>query len=773
MKHVFFVIFIFISLTSFGQTYTLSGYVTDPANGESLIGVNIIATGTNKGVITNNYGFYSLSLPGGNYRIVASYIGYEQLDTTIHLGANVLLNIPLHEKSQKLAEVVVAANSDREKVRKTGMSMETLTMKSISNLPVVFGESDVLKIVQLMPGVQPAGEGSSGFNVRGGNYDQNLLLLDEAVVYNPGHIFSFVSVFNDDAINSMTLYKGTMPAEYGGRASSVLDISMKEGNAKRFGGKGSMGIIASKITLEGPVLKDKCSFLVSARRSIIDLIAKPVMNMHGGSMNNDNYYFYDLNAKINYRFSDKDRLFFSNYFGRDVFVFETDDNRFKFDIPWGNLTSTLRWNHLFSDKVFMNVSLIHNGFFRDMTTTQDGFSETKNSEISDQSLKADLTWYTPFNHRIKIGGQAINHLFTTDTDNTIEKRRGAEFSIFFLDEFDLGTEWRLNIGARFNQFNFMGKYNEYSYNENKEPVQFIKSYDDFETVKTYRNVEPRLSIRYLLNEKSSVKIAYTQNSQFVHLISNSGSALPLDFWIPSSKLVKPQLSNQFSVGYSLNFFKDMLLLTAEAYGKSMENLIEFGDDFVPSYTNNSELDYVFGKGTSHGFELMLKKNTGKLQGWIGYTFSNTNRKFDDLNNGEEYPANTDIRNDLSVAATYVLNDHWILGADFVYKSGRPFTVPTSRYYMDGELVDQYTERNNVRLPDYHRLDISATYKPAPKYKRFSSEWVFAIYNVYNHMNTNFVYFDSQGTTRENNFTTKTKSVTLLPFMPSVAYKFNF
>jgi outer membrane cobalamin receptor len=732
-----------------------------------------MAAGINRGIVTNNYGFYSLGLPTGAHRLLFSYVGYEPLDTLLNLNGNISLKIALHENTKKLDEVVVNANNDREKVRKTGMGVETLTMKSISNLPVVFGESDVLKVIQLMPGVQPASEGSSGFNVRGGSYDQNLLLLDEAVVYNPGHIFSFVSVFNDDAINSMTLYKGTMPAEYGGRASSVLDISMKEGNNKTFSGKGSIGIIASKLTLEGPIVKDKSSFLISARRSTIDLIARPMLNMHGGSMKNDNYYFYDINAKVNYRFSDKDRLFFSNYFGRDVFNFGTDDNRFKLDIPWGNLTSTLRWNHLFSDKLFMNVSLIHNGFFRDMKTTQDGFSETKNSQISDQSLKADLTWYTSVNHRIKTGGQIINHLFTTDNNNTIEKRRGAEFSAFLLDEFDLGADLRFNIGARFNQFNFMGPYDEYSFNENKEPVKLIKSYSDFETVKTYKNIEPRASVRYMISKKSSIKLAYTQNSQFVHLISNSGSALPLDFWVPSSKLVKPQLSDQFSIGYTLYFNKDKLLFTAELYRKSMENLIEFGDDFVPSYTNNSELDYVFGEGTSHGVELMLKKSTGKLQGWIGYTFSNTNRKFDKLNEGTEFPANTDIMHDISVVATFVLSEHWTFGADFVFKSGKPFTVPTSRYFMDGELVDQYSERNNVRLPAYNRLDISATYKPTPKYKRFNSEWVFAIYNVYNQMNPTFVYFDNQGTTSENNFVTKTKSVTLLPFMPSISYKFNF
>jgi hypothetical protein len=773
MKQVFLSIFLFYSYIMSAQTYTVSGYVTDSSNGENLIGVTISAKSTNKGVSTNNYGFYSLSLPKGEFHISIAYLGYETVDTVLVLNSNVTLNVSVHEKVVKLDEVIVNANSDKDKVRKTSMGIETLTMKNIASLPVLFGETDVLKVVQLMPGVQSASEGSSGFNVRGGNYDQNLILLDEAVVYNPGHIFSFVSVFNDDAINSMSLYKGTMPAEYGGRASSVLDISMKEGNSKTFSGEGSVGIIASKLTLEGPIVKDKCSYLISARRSTIDLLTKPMMSMHGGSMKNDNYYFYDLNAKVNYKFSDKDRLFLSNYYGRDVFKFGTADERFVFDVPWGNFTSTMRWNHLFSSKLFMNVSFIHNSFFRDMTTTQDGFSQTKNSDIADQSIKADLTWYTSFNHRIKTGGQVINHLFTTDNDNTVEKRRGLEFSSFLLDEFDLGSDWRFNIGARFNQFNFVGAYDEYSYNDKKEPIQLLKHYSDFETVKTYQSIEPRASLRYMINEKSSLKVAFTQNSQFVHLLSNSGSALPLDFWIQSSKIVKTQLSNQFSIGYSLSFFKDMLLFTAEGYGKSMNNLIEFGDDFVPSYTNNSELDYVFGDGMSHGFELMLKKNLGKLQGWVGYTYSNTNRTFKDLNNGKAFPSNTDIRNDISVVGTYAFNDRWTFGMDFVFKSGKPFSIPTSRYYMDGELVDQYTERNNVRLPAYNRLDISITYKPVQKSKRFNSEWVFAIYNVYNRMNETFVYFDNKGTTKENNFKTVAKSVTLLPFMPSVSYKFNF
>jgi hypothetical protein len=753
--------------------YTISGYVRDAASGENLIGINVFIHSTNKGIATNNYGFYSISISEGNYKITASYPGYEVIDTSIDLKSNIVLNLKIKEKSVQMEEVVIKAKNEKEQITKSEMGLEVLNLKTIENIPLIFGENDVLKVLQLLPGVQSSGEGSSGFNVRGGNYDQNLILLDEAVVYNPGHVFSFISVFNDDAINSLTLYKGSMPASYGGRISSALDITMKEGNNKTFMGKGAIGLISSKITIEGPLVKDESSFIISARRSTIDLLAKPAIKMHGGSLKDDDYYFYDLNAKINHRFSDNDRLYLSAYIGKDAFNFSTGDKRFLMDLPWGNMTADLRWNHLFSNELFMNVSLIDNSFFRDMNLTQDGFQQRKNSKISDQSLKMDLCWYTSFNHRIDIGGQVINHTFTTDNDSKVEKKYGLEYSAFLLDEFDIFNDLHFNLGIRYNEFRQVGPFDEYSYNSNYEPIALIKKYDSYEMVKTYRIFEPRINMRYMINNNSSLKFSYTKNSQFIHLVSNSGSTLPLDIWVPSSKIVKPQLAEQFSLGYSQSFLDDEFSLSIEVYAKNMENLLEFGENFVPSYTNNSEFDYVFGEGKSHGTELTIKKTSGKLQGWLACTFSNTDRTFPDLNDGKTFPSNTDIKLDLNLVATYAIDSKWTLGIDFTLKSGKPFSIPTARFFAMGEMVDQYTTRNNVRLPVYNRLDISAVYKPGNTGGWFDSEWIFAIYNVYNRLNPAFVYFSNEGSVKDNSFVTTPKSVTLLPFMPSVTFKFNF
>lgn len=773
MKNILVSIFMLSCILAIGQTITLSGYITDNTNGESLIGTTIYSKESEKGVTSNTYGFYSLSLPAGKHSIIFSYIGYQSIDTVINLGKDITLNIALHEVDQAIEEVEISANSNSKAIMRTETGMEKLSMKSIETLPTMFGEKDVLKVVQLLPGVQPANDGGAGFNVRGGNYDQNLILLDEAVVYNPGHLFNAVSVFNDDAINNVDIYKGTMPAEYGGRTSSVVDIKMKEGNNQKFSGSGTLGLLTSKLTLEGPIIKNKASYLISARRSTIDLLTKPFLNMHGGSMQNNNYYFYDITAKLNYKFSDKDRLYFSHYIGKDDVSLTTGNNRFTIAMPWGNSTSTLRWNHLLSDKLFMNVSLIQNSFFRDLRTDQEGFVEEKKSQITDYSAKTDFSWYTSINHNIKTGVQVTNHSFDIEKNSITDTRRSIESSAFLSDEFEIGKDLKFNIGIRYSQFNFVGAYDEYSYNEDNEPVEIIKSYDDYETVKQYQGFEPRFNVRYMLNDKSSLKFNFSRNTQYMHLISNSGATMPLDFWISSSKIVKPQYSNQLSLGYSRVLKNDMLLFTAELYAKSMENLIEFSNDYVATYVNDSELNYVFGSGTSHGVEFMLKKTKGKLQGWAAYTFCNSDRTFDDLNNGEAFAANTDVKNTLNLVSSYSLNEHWSLGANFIFKSGKPYTVPTSRYYIDGELVDDYTTRNNIRLPSYNRLDISATYTPTPKYKRFKSQWAFGIFNVYNRMNPSMVYFENQGSTSENNFRTITKSVSIAPIMPSISYKFTF
>lgn len=679
----------------------------------------------------------------------------------------------MSEINQSIDEVKIIGNSNANHVMRSEIGMENISIKSIKTLPTMFGETDVLKTVQLLPGVQPASDGGAGFNVRGGNYDQNLILLDEAVVYNPGHLFNAVSVFNDEAINNIKVYKGTMPAQYGGRTSSVVDIAMKEGNNQKFSGSGTLGLLTSKLTLEGPIVKNKASFLVSARRSTIDFLTKPLLNMHGGSMQNNDYYFYDINAKLNYKLSEKDRLFFSHYMGKDVIAFSTSNDRFTIAMPWGNSTSTLRWNHLLSNKLFMNVSLIQNRFFRDLKTDQEGFVEEKNSQITDHSVKVDFGWYTRVNHNIKAGVQITNHAFDIDKNSVNDFRRSIESSAFLSDEFELGKDLKFNIGIRYSQFNFLGEFNEYNYNANKEPVELVRTFSKYETVKQYQKFEPRFNVRYLVNKNSSFKLNYSQNSQYMHLLSNSGASMPLDFWISSSKIVKPQYSSQFSLGYTRTFANNAYLFTVEAYGKSMDNLIEFSDDYVATYVNDSELNYVFGSGKSHGVEFMLKKSEGDLQGWISYTFSNSDRTFKDLNNGEAFPSNTDVRNSFNVVGSYNLNEHWTFGANFIYKSGKPYTVPTSRYYIDGELIDEYTSRNNIRLPSYNRLDISATFIPTPKYKKFKSEWVFGVFNVYNRMNPSMIYFENQGSTAGNNFKTVSKTVTIAPIMPSIAYKFTF
>lgn len=773
MKQVLLFLFITFSTISFGQTYTLSGYLTDANSGESLIGATILSKETGKGTVTNSYGFYSLSMPKGKHTLQLSFIGYKTVDTTINLSENLNFELSLDEEDMAIEEIEVKANSNRDKVNNSEIGVENLSIKNIKSLPTLFGETDVLKVVQLLPGVQAANDGAAGFNVRGGNYDQNLILLDEAVVYNPGHLFNAVSVFNDDAINNMKLYKGTMPASYGGRTSSVVDITLKDGNNQKFTGSGALGLIASKLTLEGPIIKNKSSFLISARRSTIDLITKPFLNMHGSSMNNNDYYFYDITAKVNYKFSNRDRLYFSHYTGKDVFKLTTSSERFTMSVPWGNSTTTLRWNHVLSSKIFMNFSIIQNSFFRELETDQEGFVEKKDSRITDHTAKVDFSWYTSINHNIKAGVQVTNHSIDIERNGNNNFRRSLETSAFLSDEFEIGEDLKFNFGVRYSQFNFLGAYDEYLYNEYNEPVLLLKSYGDHETVQQYQRFEPRLNIRYLINSNSSIKLNYSQNTQYMHLISNSGASMPLDFWISSSKIVKPQYSSQFSIGFTRSFYDDMFLLTAELYGKSMENLIEFGNDYVASYVNDSELNYVFGSGTSHGIELMVKKAKGALQGWASYTFSNSNRKFKEINNGEIFPAGTDVRNSLNLVLSYRLNNHWTFGTNFIFKSGKPYTIPTSRYYIDGELVDEYTIRYNTRLPSYNRLDISATYSPKQKRKRFKSQWVFGVYNVYNRMNPSMVYFENEGSTAANNLTTVAKSVTITPIMPSVSYKFTF
>ncbi len=770
----FILLFTFALIGVKGQSsFTLSGYINDKNSGENLIGVSIYIPELQKGTISNKYGFYSLSVPSGNYEVSISYIGYNTIRKQMFIDKNITWNIELETESIELTEVVVRAGNDAKRIQTTQLGTEILPMKSIKALPTIAGETDILKVIQLMPGIQAQSDGSSGFNVRGGNYDQNLVIFDEAVVYNPGHVFGIFSVFNDDAIKSVTVNKGDMPANYGGRISSVVDVVGKEGNNKKFEAHGGIGLLSSKLTLEGPIVKDKGSFIVSGRRTYIDLIAKLAESSSDESM--PILYFYDVNAKANYKLSDKDRLYFSLYNGKDQVKLTAEDDRFGWDMPWGNFTSTLRWNHLFNDRLFMNTSLIHNSFFRNFTETQEENIEVKESEIRDQSLKLDFYYSTKLNHKIKFGGQATYHTITNnDAININNDRYAIEVSANVLDEFKVGTRLTFNFGVRYSLLSNIGPYDEYIKVENNENSILVKSYDKYELINNYHNLEPRFAAKYSLNEYASLKASYSQNSQYFHLVSTTGATLPFDTWIPSSKTIQPQKSTQYAMGYFQNLKNSNYQLAVECFYKEMDNQLELSEQFVPDFSSTSEADYVFGEGTAKGLEVSVKKLEGKLQGWIGYTVSDSKRQFDDLNEGKEFYASNDVRHDLSMSGTYLLNDKWSFGFTFIYRTGKPFTIPESRYFANGEVIDQYGEKNNYRLPAYNRMDVSATYRPNKKpEKRLKSELVFAIYNVYNRYNPTYIYFTDKGSVLENNFTTKAKSISLIPFLPSITWKFKF
>lgn len=764
------------------EKYTLSGYVRDAGSGESLIGAYVVATppdlpeGKNPSyATTNEYGFYSMTLPAGTYTVLSSYVQSKSQPQQVVLNEDTRLNIELGTQVE-LQEVVVTGESKTENIQSTEMGKFELKPSDIESVPVLFGEADILKTLQLLPGVQSAGEGSAGFYVRGGGPDQNLVLLDEAVVYNTGHLFGFFSVFNSDAIKSTTLIKGGMPAQYGGRLSSVLDISMREGNMKEFHGKGGIGLISSKLTLEGPIVEDKASFMVSGRRTYIDAIVKPFIknSTFGGS----GYYFYDVNAKVNYRFSDKDRLYLSGYFGRDVFNFSSEDDALSINMPWGNATATARWNHLFSDKLFMNASAIYNDYNFEIGAGQDDFTFSLYSGIRDYSFETDFTYFPGSNHQMRFGGSYTYHTFIPSVvsgqagDVEIEpegvtRKYAHESAVYVQDEFDFLQRFRVNAGVRFSWFQQLG------------PYQFVDpqtldsaSYGKGEPVEDYWGVEPRLSLRYQINELSSLKGSVAYTNQYIHLVSNAGNTLPTDIWVPSTKRVEPQRGIQYAVGFFQNLFRNEWETSVEVYYKDLENQIEFNQYYVPELTQEIEQEFVFGDGRSYGMELFLKKRTGKLNGWIGYTLSKTERKFEDLNDGEWFPARYDRRHDLSVVAIYEPAERWTLSGTFVYGTGIAFTMPEALYFIDGQMLQDYGDINTMRMKPYHRMDLSVTRHGRPTAK-FRSDWVFSIYNVYSRMNPYIIYLDSEGNLLEGTTDITAKQISLFPILPSITWMFEF
>lgn len=747
-----------------GQSkYTMSGTVKQRSTGETLIGVTVvIVERPNVGVITNEYGFYSISLPKGNYTLRFSYIGYKQETVPVKLESNVTVSVNMADES-KLQEVVITAKKDNDNLTKATMGTEVLNMKEAAKLPVVFGEKDLVKTIQLLPGIKSNGEGSNGFSVRGGATDQNLILLDEAAVYNASHLLGFFSSFNSDAIKDATIIKGNSPAQYGGRLSSVLDVKMKEGNNKRHQVSGGLGLISSRLTIEGPIQKDRSSFMISGRRTYADLFARLSSDMKDVKL-----YFYDLNAKANWAINSKNKLYFSGYFGKDVFGVSS-----LFGSNWGNATATLRWNSILSSKLFSNTSLIYSNYDFNVGFKTDASEMNFNSHIRDLNLKQDFSWYANANNTIRAGFNIIHHTITptkaggTDIVNDKKSRKGLENAVYVSNSWKASGRLDIDYGLRFSFYNVLGgnTYNIYRDNKLLDSVTLASG----KVGKSYYNLEPRISGSYRLNNTSTVKIGYARNTQNLHLMSNSTSGSPTDAWIGNSYNIKPELADQFSVGYSKSFKNNAYELGAEAYYKTMSNQIDYRDGADINTVPDIESELLFGKGRAYGLEFLLKKKQGRLTGWIGYTLSKTERQINGINNNQWYNAKQDRTHDLSIVSIYTLSPRWTFSGTFIYNTGNAVTFPTGKYVLNDMVVYQYGARNADRMPATHRLDISFTYEK-PSGRRWQGSWSFGLYNVYGRRNPFAITFKEN---KDNPQKIDAVQTSLFQWVPSVTYNFKF
>jgi hypothetical protein len=786
LKYLLLLLCCFGSISLVAQTkYTLSGTVAEAESGETLIGVNVIIPSVQAGAITNEYGFYSITLPEGSYEVFYRTLGFTTKSFTIELNKNTVKSVVLETDTETLDEVILKSDIEKLNIRKPQMSVNSLSMNTIKKIPVVLGETDVIKSITLLPGVTNAGEGASGFNVRGGAADQNLVLLDEATLYNSSHLFGFFSVFNPDAIKDLTLYKGGIPARYGGRISSVLDIYQKDGNKKEFRANGGIGVVASRLLLEGPIKKDTASFLVGGRSSYAHLFL-PLFD-------NDNVaYFYDLNTKISYNLNDTNRLYLSGYFGRDVFSISDS-----FSNSFGNSTFNVRWNHLFSEKLFSNLSLIYSDYFYGLELSFVEFDFE--SGIRNGNLKYDLTHYLSEKIELHYGLNSIYYKFnpgsikpTTESSGInpfkLTNKYAFENALYAEAEVTVSDKLAVQAGVRLSTFNRLGQdaLNIYAndnpivYNEALDiyqkatPIDTV-SFDRNETIKSFVNLEPRLAIAYQLTETSSVKASYNRMSQYIHLISNTTSPTPFDIYAPSGKYLDPQLADQVAVGYFKNF--EDYSLEVESYYKTVKNRLDYVDDADLIANNAVEQILLKGEARAYGLEVLFRKTEGKLQGWIAYTLSRSEQRTPGrtpveigINNGEWYRSAWDKTHDISITGQYELNKKWSFGANFIYQTGQPFTFPNGQYIYNDIVVPVYEARNSSRLSDFHHLDLSATWVPKPNSKkRWKSEWVFSVYNVYNRMNAASISF------RENSDVGRNEAVRLSIFgiIPAVTYNFKF
>jgi len=751
--------------------YTISGFIKDES-GEELIGATIYVPQLKSGTVTNVYGFYSLTIPSGEYQVDYSYIGYETNNKKVALNKNIKMDVVLVESTKTIDEVVVVAERKNEHVVKTEMSTVKLQAKEIKKIPALMGEIDVIKALQLLPGVQSTGEGFSGFNVRGGSPDQNLILFDEATVYNASHLMGFFSVFNNDAVKDLKLYKGDIPAQYGGRLSSLLDIRMKEGNQKKFEATGGLGTISSRLTLEGPIIEDKWSVLVSGRRTYADLF---LLLASDDALKSTQLYFYDLNLKTNYRINDKNRIFVSGYFGRDVFNF---GDLYGFD--WGNYTFTTRWNHLFTEKLFSNFSFIYSKYDYKMQSGSESLGFKWISNLEDFKLKADLNYFPNPRNTIKFGFEITHHRFipgvansssqSADITISVPESRALEYGLYLSNEHKLTDKLALNYGLRASIFQNMGETTLFDFDDNFEKVDSTY-YDKWEIFNTFSGLEPRLSLNYTLNQKSSVKASYSRTLQYMHLASNSTAGSPLDVWVPSTPNIDPQLADQVAVGYFRNFLNNMLETSVEVYYKNMDNQIDFKDFAELNLNSDYEGEFRTGDAWSYGAEFLIRKQQGKFTGWVSYTLSKAERKIPTINEGEVYASSYDRPHNISIVGSYDLGKRWNISATWVYASGTPVTYPTGRYEQGNMIVPIYSERNGYRMPDYHRMDLAITLKSKEKpNKRLSSDLNLSIYNLYNRHNAWMISF-SQDEDQPN--VTKAELVYLFPILPSLTWNFHF
>ncbi|WP_439882914.1 TonB-dependent receptor [Pontibacter sp. MBLB2868] len=762
----------------------LTGTVLDQESGTALPGATVyLQEKQSIGAITGSDGMFKLVAPAGIYTVVVKSIGYKPQEQSVLLNENRQLIFRLSPAAYDVQEVQVITNRKPPLTETAAMGQLEIPLETIKSLPVLFGETDILKTVQLLPGVQAGGEGNTGFYVRGGGADQNLVLLDKATVYNPGHLFNFFSVFNSDAIENTTIIKGNMPARYGGRLSSVLDIGMKEGNPADYQAEGGVGLIASRLTVQGPVLKEKSSFILSGRRTYIDVLTNPFLKdtEQGGVP----YHFYDLNGKLSYTLNNKDRLYLGGYYGRDVGRLKLSDGRFISDFFWGNSNATLRWNHLFSDNHFMNASAVLSNYNFEFSWEYGGYTTLLQTGVRDYSVNLDFDFTPNVRHHLEYGIQYTYHKLLPRTGQAegldevnfktdrIRTKYAHETALYLSDDWNVTDKLLVSIGLRSSYFMQVGPFSLYRFNENQMVTDSTR-YGDGEKVKAFQTLEPRLSLRFELNKNASVKAAFSRSAQYLHLVSNAYSTLPLDVWVPSSAIVAPQKASQFAVGYFQSIANNQYEGSVEMYYKDMENQLEYREGFAPGPSNRDlEYEFVSGSGLSYGIELFLRKNFGDLQGWLGYTLSRTTRTFPELNDGETFPARFDRRHDVSVVATYKLNERWTFGGTFVYGTGQATTLPQRRYAIEGNVVYQYGDRNSFRMEPTHRLDLAATLE-ARKRKNLNSSWTFSIYNVYGRRNPFLYYIDNEGLPYSGQTTLQAKKVSIIPFpLPSVTWNFSW